>query len=162
MTIGYVHYFRKAGVGRVPLTIYKALVTIDAPLQLAAKLAQYAWRRLRGRRAKAAKSLLAARGAAHFLARDVARGSGRRKPRRVRVVGFRVSQTPRNPGGTSAPRLLRNPIPDRLTPELRAVVDLFDVRAVVEDDCLRPSTSSPIKRAEHLLGREPVGQRDPQ
>ena len=73
VTIGYVHYFRKAGVSRVALTIYKGLVTLDAPLQLAAKLTQFAWRRLRGRREKAAKSLLAARGVAHFVGRDLAR-----------------------------------------------------------------------------------------
>ena len=73
VTIGYLHYFRQAGVSRVALTIYKGLVTLDAPLQLAAKLTQFAWRRLGGRREKAAKSLLAARGVAHFLARDLVR-----------------------------------------------------------------------------------------
>jgi N-acetylglucosaminyl-diphospho-decaprenol L-rhamnosyltransferase len=73
VTIGYVHYFRKAGVSAPMLVLYKSLVTIDAPVQLVGKLAQYACRRLRGRPAKAAKSLLAARGVAHFLARDLAR-----------------------------------------------------------------------------------------
>ena len=73
VTIGYLHYFRKAGVRPAVLTVYKAFVTIDAPLQLAAKLTQFAWRRLRGRREKAAKSLLAARGVAHFLGRDLVR-----------------------------------------------------------------------------------------
>ena len=57
----------------VALTIYKGLVTVDAPLQLAAKLTQFAWRRACGRRAKAAKSLLAAQGVMHFLARDLVR-----------------------------------------------------------------------------------------
>ena len=73
VTIGYLHYFRKAGVSPVALTIYKGLVTADAPLQLAAKLTQFAWRRLSGRREKATKSLLAARGVAHFLGRDLVR-----------------------------------------------------------------------------------------
>lgn len=73
VTIGYIHYFRKAGVSRVALTIYKGLVTVDAPLQFAAKLTQFAWRRACGRRAKAAKSLLAAQGVAHFMARDLVR-----------------------------------------------------------------------------------------
>jgi N-acetylglucosaminyl-diphospho-decaprenol L-rhamnosyltransferase len=73
VAIGYVHYFRKCGVGPVKLGLYKLLVTIDAPLQGAAKLVQSWLRRLRGDRARAEKSRLAARGYWHFLARDLRR-----------------------------------------------------------------------------------------
>jgi GT2 family glycosyltransferase len=73
VAVGYVHYFRKAGVGPVALFAYKLLVTVDAPLQLTAKLAQAALRRLRGRPDKARKSLLAARGFWHFLRGELLR-----------------------------------------------------------------------------------------
>ncbi len=62
VAIGYVHYFRKAGVSRPALWAYKALVTVDAPLQLVGKLLQGAIRSARGRTTKARKSWLAARG----------------------------------------------------------------------------------------------------
>ena len=73
VAIGYVHYFRKAGAGRLALLAYKAAVTVDAPMQCVAKVAQGGWRRLCGRRAKAAKSFLAARGLWHFVRRDLPR-----------------------------------------------------------------------------------------
>ena len=73
VAIGYVHYFRKAGAGRLPLLAYKALVTVDAPVQIAAKLVQGGWRRLTGRPTKAAKSWLAARGVWHFLTGELTR-----------------------------------------------------------------------------------------
>jgi GT2 family glycosyltransferase len=69
--IGYVRYLRKAGASWPALVGYKLAVTADAPLQWLAKCGQYAWRRLRGRRAKAKKSLLAARGLGHFLTRGL-------------------------------------------------------------------------------------------
>jgi GT2 family glycosyltransferase len=62
VAVGYVLYFRKAGVGRLPLLVYKVLVTIDTPVQMAAKAVQAGWRTLSGRPEKAAKSWLAARG----------------------------------------------------------------------------------------------------
>jgi N-acetylglucosaminyl-diphospho-decaprenol L-rhamnosyltransferase len=71
VAIGYVHYFRKAGVGRVGLLLYKMLVTIDAPLQVFAKVVQAAWRILKGRPDRAAKSLLAARGVFSFLKNEL-------------------------------------------------------------------------------------------
>ena len=67
VAVGYVHYFRKAGVGRGPLLVYKLLVTLDTPVQLAAKTVQGCWRKLLGRPDKAAKSWLAARGVWGFM-----------------------------------------------------------------------------------------------
>jgi hypothetical protein len=55
------------------MAVYKAAVTLDAPLVVAAKLIQSVVRTLRGRPVKAAKSRAAARGAWHFLTRDLVR-----------------------------------------------------------------------------------------
>ncbi len=71
VAVGYVHYFRKAGAGRGTLLVYKLLVTLDAPVQVACKLTQAGWRMLQGRPAKARKSLLAARGAWAFARREL-------------------------------------------------------------------------------------------
>lgn len=71
VAVGYVHYFRTAGVSRISLVAYKVLVTIDAPLQVIGKYIQYAQRRLVGRRAKAAKSRLAAKGLLRFLTHEL-------------------------------------------------------------------------------------------
>lgn len=73
VAIGYVRYFRKSGVRPSKLRLYKALVTLDAPLQGAAKLVQAGIRWLRGDRERAAKSRLAANGLWHFLTRDLIR-----------------------------------------------------------------------------------------
>lgn len=73
VAIGYVHYFRKSGAGPVALFAYKLLVTIDTPVQIAAKVVQAATRRVTGRRAKAAKSWLAARGLWQFFRGDLVR-----------------------------------------------------------------------------------------
>lgn len=73
VAIGYVRYFRKAGASPAALAIYKALVTLDAPVQYAGKLAQGVVRFLSGRRAKAAKSWLAARGLWHFMRHELRR-----------------------------------------------------------------------------------------
>jgi GT2 family glycosyltransferase len=67
MTIGFAKYLRKAGCPRPALWLYKVIVTLDAPVQFVGKGMQYLWRRLRGRRGKAQKSLLALRGFGHFL-----------------------------------------------------------------------------------------------
>jgi N-acetylglucosaminyl-diphospho-decaprenol L-rhamnosyltransferase len=72
VAVGYVHYFRKAGVGTAALFAYKLLVTVDAPFQIAGKLAQAALRLLRGRPAKAKKSWLAAKGLWHFATGELA------------------------------------------------------------------------------------------
>lgn len=71
VAIGYVHYFRKAGAGRGALLAYKALVTLDAPVQLGLKLVEGGLRRLVGRPADAEKSLIAARGLWAFLRREL-------------------------------------------------------------------------------------------
>jgi N-acetylglucosaminyl-diphospho-decaprenol L-rhamnosyltransferase len=73
VAIGYVHYFRKAGVGRAALVAYKALVTVDTPVQIGLKLLEGAGRRLRGRKEKARKSWLAARGLWHFFRSELVR-----------------------------------------------------------------------------------------
>lgn len=73
VAIGYVHYFRKNGVGKNRLRVYKLLVTLDAPVQGVAKLAQAAVRRVRGDRERAGKSWLAAKGLWHFLTRELVR-----------------------------------------------------------------------------------------
>lgn len=73
VAIGYVHYFRKAGASPGTLRVYKALVTLDAPMQCLGKLGQGAWRLLTGRREKAKKSWLAARGLWHFMTRELPR-----------------------------------------------------------------------------------------
>lgn len=71
MMVGFLRYLRKSGCSRRELVLYKLVVTLDAPVQMLEKGCQYLWRRLRGRRAKAAKSLLACRGLAHFLVRGL-------------------------------------------------------------------------------------------
>ncbi|QEL18821.1 glycosyltransferase family 2 protein [Limnoglobus roseus] len=73
VAIGYVHYFRKNGVGKNQLRVYKALVTLDAPVQGIAKLVQAGVRWLRGDRQRAGKSWLAAKGLWHFLTRELVR-----------------------------------------------------------------------------------------
>jgi GT2 family glycosyltransferase len=73
VAIGYVRYFRKAGAAPAALVLYKVLVTLDAPVQIAAKVFQGAVRYATGRREKAKKSWLAARGLWHFLRTELVR-----------------------------------------------------------------------------------------
>jgi GT2 family glycosyltransferase len=73
VAIGYVHYFRKAGASRPALVVYKALVTIDAPVQLGLKLAEAGWRYATGQPEKARKSLTAARGLWAFFRHELLR-----------------------------------------------------------------------------------------
>jgi N-acetylglucosaminyl-diphospho-decaprenol L-rhamnosyltransferase len=68
MTIGFARYLRKCGCSPEGLLLYKTAVTLDAPLQVLTKLAEFAWRRLSGRRRAAEKSWLVVRGLTHFLA----------------------------------------------------------------------------------------------
>lgn len=67
MAVGFLQFLRKSGCSRGRLILYKAIVTIDAPVQCLEKGVQYIWRRLRHRPEKAAKSLLAFQGSCHFL-----------------------------------------------------------------------------------------------
>lgn len=67
MTIGFLQYLRKCGCSRLGLFAYKLFVTLDAPVQWTGKAVQYIWRRARGRREKAQKTLLVLRGLNSFL-----------------------------------------------------------------------------------------------
>jgi hypothetical protein len=67
MATGFLRYLRKSGCSRPGLLLYKIVVTIDTPIQILGKGMQYLWRQANGKRPKAAKSLLAMRGATHFL-----------------------------------------------------------------------------------------------
>jgi GT2 family glycosyltransferase len=74
LMIGYVRYLRKSGVPRLPLFAYKLVFTLDAPVQLFGKSAQYLWRRLTGSDAdKVDKSREALRGGWQFLTRELRR-----------------------------------------------------------------------------------------
>ena len=64
---GYIQYLRKMGTPNWQIISYKLAVTLDSPLQLLGKMLEYGSRRLAGRREKAAKSLLAARGLWYFV-----------------------------------------------------------------------------------------------
>ena len=56
---------------RRAMRLYKTVITLDAPLQLAGKAIQGTWRRLLGQDVEADRSWLAARGMWHFLARSL-------------------------------------------------------------------------------------------
>jgi hypothetical protein len=71
IAIGFVRYLRKSGCSLSLLLLYKTMLTLDAPLHALAKIIQYGWRRLTGRRAKAEKSLLVVRSLLHFLSRGL-------------------------------------------------------------------------------------------
>ena len=73
VAVGYVRLFRTQGVSRPALTLYKLLVTLDAPVQLTCKLAQAGLRAARGEQAKAGKSLAAAAGLWRFATRELGR-----------------------------------------------------------------------------------------
>ena len=73
VAIGYVHYFRKAGVGARALLVYKVLVTLDTPVQIVEKSVQTAFRFCTGRREKAKKSWLTVRGLWRFLRSELPR-----------------------------------------------------------------------------------------
>jgi N-acetylglucosaminyl-diphospho-decaprenol L-rhamnosyltransferase len=70
--IGVTRYLRKSGCSPIGLLFYKSALTLDAPVQGLSHALRYAWRRLRGQPLRAAKSLLALRGLAHFLTRGLA------------------------------------------------------------------------------------------
>src|SRR5262245_52512173 len=74
LMIGYVRYLRKSGASRSALLAYKAVFTLDAPVQLLGKAIQYFWRRWTGSSAdKAEKSRLALCGGWTFLTREMGR-----------------------------------------------------------------------------------------
>jgi GT2 family glycosyltransferase len=69
MAMGFARYLRKTGCPRPALWAYKAIVVLDAPIQLVDKAVQYTWRRWQGRREDAEKSLLALKGLWYFFRR---------------------------------------------------------------------------------------------
>jgi N-acetylglucosaminyl-diphospho-decaprenol L-rhamnosyltransferase len=74
LMIGYVRYLRKSGVGLFPLLLYKLVFTLDAPLQVLGKCAQFLWRKwTRAEVEKAEKSRQALRGGWRFLSRELIR-----------------------------------------------------------------------------------------
>ncbi|MBY0460035.1 MAG: glycosyltransferase family 2 protein, partial [Gemmataceae bacterium] len=73
VAIGYARYLRKGGTRPLALLAYKALVTLDAPVQLGQKLAEAGYRFAAGRPGDARKSLTAARGVWAFVRRELVR-----------------------------------------------------------------------------------------
>jgi GT2 family glycosyltransferase len=64
---GLVRFLRRDGAPASALLLYKAAVTLDAPLQWLLHAGQYLWRRLLGRRAAAERSRLVMRAAGHLM-----------------------------------------------------------------------------------------------
>jgi N-acetylglucosaminyl-diphospho-decaprenol L-rhamnosyltransferase len=73
VAIGYARYLRSIGTGPAALTLYKFMVTFDAPVQIIAKSAQVVWRKLRRQSDKSHKSALAVRGLVSFLTSGLTR-----------------------------------------------------------------------------------------
>jgi GT2 family glycosyltransferase len=71
IAVGLIRCLRKTGCSRLALLLYKAAVTLDAPLLFLDKGLQYLWRRACGRRGDAAKTGLILRGLGHFLRRGL-------------------------------------------------------------------------------------------
>ena len=61
---GVTRAMRKAGGSSAALTLYKLVVTLDAPVQWLRLGGQYLWRRMRGQAAAAGRSRVALRGSA--------------------------------------------------------------------------------------------------
>jgi GT2 family glycosyltransferase len=73
VAIGFVRYLRKSGTGAAALLAYKALVTLDTPVQIGLKLFEAGCRYATGRPHKAKKSLVAVRGLWAFLRHEMVR-----------------------------------------------------------------------------------------
>jgi GT2 family glycosyltransferase len=71
VAVGFARYLRKSGTSPLVLLLYKLFITLDAPLHLLLKLLEGTYRRWGGRRTKAEKSFLVARGLWHFLSRGL-------------------------------------------------------------------------------------------
>jgi len=71
VAIGFARFLRKSGGSRSELLLYKALVSLDAPLQLLLKVGQLAYRQLLGRRRKAEKSRQRVKETWYFLTRGL-------------------------------------------------------------------------------------------
>jgi GT2 family glycosyltransferase len=71
IAVGFARSLRKCGTPPAALLLYKLIMTLDAPLHMLIKFVEGAYRRIRGRRTEAEKSLLVARGMWHFLTRGL-------------------------------------------------------------------------------------------
>jgi hypothetical protein len=71
VAIGFARFLRKSGTGDLSMVLYKAIVILDAPLHLAVKAAQWFWRSITGRRAKARQSLQRVKEQWYFLSRGL-------------------------------------------------------------------------------------------
>jgi N-acetylglucosaminyl-diphospho-decaprenol L-rhamnosyltransferase len=69
--IGIARAMRKAGASSTALGLYKLVVTLDEPLHWLRQFGQYLWRRARGRRAAAERSLRVLHGISGFLTREM-------------------------------------------------------------------------------------------
>ncbi len=69
--IGFARYFRKTGSSRTDLWCYKLAVTLDAPLRLALRTLQFAWRGWRRRDRKTQRCVREIRGTCAFLTRGL-------------------------------------------------------------------------------------------
>jgi GT2 family glycosyltransferase len=69
--VGITRFLRQNGCPRPALWLYKAALTVDAPLQWFWHAVQFCCRRLRGRHAQAQRSLLVLRAAGYFIARGL-------------------------------------------------------------------------------------------
>jgi GT2 family glycosyltransferase len=71
--LGLTRCLRDGGCPRVALWLYKAALTLDAPVQWLRHAAEYLWRRARGRRDEARRSALVVRAVGHFLRHGLVR-----------------------------------------------------------------------------------------
>jgi hypothetical protein len=71
VAIGFARYLRKSGGSGAELFLYKTLITLDAPLQLAGKTVQWLWRRLCGKEQKARQSSQRIKELWYFLTRGL-------------------------------------------------------------------------------------------
>lgn len=68
---GFARYLRRSGNARLSVWIYKALVTIDTPVELVVRTGQFLLRTITGRRDRARQSLLLMRGLAYLFFRGL-------------------------------------------------------------------------------------------
>ena len=72
IAVGFARYLRKLGCSPAQMVLYKAVMTLDLPLQMVIKVAEYSWRRLTGRAEAAGKTWLVVRGLAALLTQGMA------------------------------------------------------------------------------------------
>jgi GT2 family glycosyltransferase len=71
VAIGLARYLRKSGRSPWAIFFYKLMISLDAPLLLASRLWQYAWRRMTGRWHKAQQSWQRIKESWYFLTRGL-------------------------------------------------------------------------------------------